>query len=337
MQRWGIRAVPSLRYLQVIPQFAEHSFDADITGDDSVDNGPTGGLTWDGRVDRGREQARIPLLSAYEMANNSEEQVVAAAENRPYSEELKKLSGDSEDSGAVFRTILEALEVWQQDSKEFYPYNSKYDAWLAGKAGLSDAESRGLKLFLDSKKGNCARCHIATRGVDGTPPQFTDYGFAALGVPRNSRIPANLNPRWYDLGLCGPERTDLRNKDEYCGLFMTPSLRNVAMRRAFFHNGAIHTLKEAVAFYVQRDTDPEKWYPLSSAGTILKFNDLPPKYRGNVERGAPFGGHPGDMPVLSDHDIDDIVAFLQTLNDGYVSSSDLSAQSGEPSIPTNRR
>jgi cytochrome c peroxidase len=337
MQRWGIRAVPSLRYLQVIPQFAEHSFDADITGDDSVDNGPTGGLTWDGRVDRGREQARIPLLSAYEMANNSEEQVVAAAENRPYSEELKKLSGDSEDSGAAFRTILEALEVWQQDSKEFYPYNSKYDAWLAGKAGLSDAESRGLKLFLDSKKGNCARCHIATRGVDGTPPQFTDYGFAALGVPRNSRIPANLNPRWYDLGLCGPERTDLRNKDEYCGLFMTPSLRNVAMRRAFFHNGAIHTLKEAVAFYVQRDTDPEKWYPLSNDGTILKFNDLPPKYRGNVEMGAPFGGQPGEVPALSDHDIDDIVAFLETLNDGYVSSSDLSAQSGEPSIPTNRR
>src|SRR5579862_3918459 len=40
MKLWGQRAVPSLRYLHVIPQFAEHYFDAGATGDDSVDNGP---------------------------------------------------------------------------------------------------------------------------------------------------------------------------------------------------------------------------------------------------------------------------------------------------------
>ena len=55
----GFRAVPSLRYLQAVPQFTEHFFDSDDEADESVDNGPTGGLTWDGRVDRGREQARI--------------------------------------------------------------------------------------------------------------------------------------------------------------------------------------------------------------------------------------------------------------------------------------
>ena len=55
-------------------------------------------------------------------------------------------------------------------------------------------------------------------------------------------------PQWYDLGLCGPERKDLRGKPEYCGSFITPTLRNVATRRAFFHNGVFHTLREAVAF-----------------------------------------------------------------------------------------
>ena len=69
MQQPGLRAVPSLKYLQVVPQFTEHYFESDDEGDDSVDNGPTGGLTWDGRVDRGRDQARIPLLSPFEMAN----------------------------------------------------------------------------------------------------------------------------------------------------------------------------------------------------------------------------------------------------------------------------
>src|SRR5947208_8280452 len=52
MQQWGRRAVPSLKYLQSVPQFAEHYFEAETSGNDSVDAGPTGGLTWDGRVDR---------------------------------------------------------------------------------------------------------------------------------------------------------------------------------------------------------------------------------------------------------------------------------------------
>ena len=65
----GLRAVPSLKYLQADPQFTEHYFESDDEGDDSIDNGPTGGLTWDGRVDRGRDQARIPLLSPFEMDN----------------------------------------------------------------------------------------------------------------------------------------------------------------------------------------------------------------------------------------------------------------------------
>ena len=64
MRQPGMRAVPSLKYLQVVPQFTEHYFESDDEGDDSIDNGPTGGLTWDGRVDRGRDQARIPLLVA---------------------------------------------------------------------------------------------------------------------------------------------------------------------------------------------------------------------------------------------------------------------------------
>jgi len=313
----GVRAVPSLRYLQTVPQFTEHFFDSEQNGDDSVDNGPTGGLTWDGRVDRGRDQARIPLLSPYEMANASQESVAAAALERSYAHQLEELSAASTNVRSLFLTILEALEAWEQDYRAFYPYSSKYDAWLAGRASLSERESRGLRLFIDPAKGNCARCHVATKGKDGTAPQFTDYGFAALGVPRNPAIPANADPRWYDLGLCGPIRSDLRGQNEYCGFFMTPSLRNVATRTVFFHNGVVHTLKEAVAFYVERDTEPEKWYPGKRDGTILKFDDLPVPYHKNIEADPPFGGKQGDTPHLSKAEIDDIVSFLQTLTDGY--------------------
>ena len=304
MQQWGRRAVPSLKYLQIIPQFTEHYFDSDVSGDDSVDGGPTGGLTWDGRVDRARAQARLPLLSPLEMATLSPAEVVANARKSSYAAELLRLSR-GRDVDAMFDTILAALEAWQQDYREFYPYSSKYDAWLAGEAKLSDAEQRGLQLFSDPGKGDCTRCHIATRGANGTPPQFTDYALIALGVPRNREIPANADPAWFDFGLCGPERTDFRDRDEYCGRFMTPTLRNVATRKSFFHNGVFHSLKEAVEFYVKRDTNPEK------------FDDLPAKYHGNVETGAPFGRPPGARPALTDEEIADIVAFLETLTDGF--------------------
>jgi cytochrome c peroxidase len=136
-------------------------------------------------------------------------------------------------------------------------------------------------------------------------------------VPRNPEIPANRDPNFYDLGLCGPERTDFKDREEYCGLFKTPSLRNVALRKSFFHNGVFHTLREAVAFYATRDTNPEQWYPRNPDGSIRKYDDLPAQYQENINTDPPFDRRLGDPPALSDSEIDDIVAFLQTLTDGY--------------------
>jgi cytochrome c peroxidase len=316
----GIRAVPSLKYLQATPQFTDHFFDSDHAADDSVDNGPTGGLTWDGRVDRGRGQARIPLLSAFEMANRDPAEFAARLRCTPYAGEFRPIFGDTvlADPEKTFEAALEALEVYQQSSAEFYPYSSKYDSYLAGKAELTAQERRGLSLFEDPAKGNCARCHVSARGKDGTPPQFTDYGLVAIGAPRNAAIPANQDPSFFDLGLCGPLRGDLRDRAEYCGRFKTPSLRNVATRRVFLHNGSFHTLRQVMEFYVQRDTNPEKWYPRDANGNARKFDDLPAAYRVNVDVEPPFGGHPGDRPALSDDEIDDVVAFMRTLTDGFL-------------------
>jgi cytochrome c peroxidase len=325
LKQMGVRAAPSLKYLQAVPQFTEHFVDADDSSG-GADNGPTGGLNWDGRVDRGRDQARIPLLSPYEMANPTPEAVVAKAE-KSYSAELLEIFGEPLfcNPNAMFDAILEAFEVYEQDYQDFYPYSSKYDAYLAGKATLTAAELRGLALFDNPAKGNCAKCHISQRGKDGTPPQFTDYGFAALGVPRNKMIAANRDPAYHDLGLCGPLRTDLRNRAEYCGLFMTPTLRNVATRKTFFHNGAFHRLKEVLEFYSERDSNPGKWYSRNQDESINKFDDLPAQYRINVNFDPPFSPELESAPSLSGDEIEDIMVFLQTLTDGYEVSNSPSA------------
>ena len=141
-------------------------------------------------------------------------------------------------------------------------------------------------------------------------PAFSDWGFIALGVPRNASI---AKPGSFDLGLCGPMRTDLASHREYCGRFRTPTLRNVAQRQVFFHNGSVKSLEQAVRFYAERDTKPERWYPVRG-GKVVKYDDLPANLRGNVHNDAPFGS---TKPTLSDDDVRDIVEFLRTLNDGY--------------------
>jgi cytochrome c peroxidase len=317
MKTPGTRAAPSLRYLQNVPPFSEHFHDDD--GDDSIDAGPTGGRTWDGRVDTAHDQARIPLLSPHEMANADAADVVAKLRRAPYAAQFRATFGDDvfEHNERAFQAALMAFEVFQENPADFYPYSSKYDAYLRKQATLSRQELRGLALFNDPAKGNCASCHISEILPNGAFPQFTDYGLIALGVPRNRKIAANANPRYHDFGLCGPDRTDLRDHQEYCGLFKTPTLRNVALRQSFFHNGIFHSLEEVMQFYVQRDTSPQKWYPRNRDGSIRKFDDLLPAHVDNVNVEPPFDRKPGERPALNAAEIRDVIAFLKTLTDGY--------------------
>jgi len=314
----GTRAAPGLAYAQFSPFFTEHFFESDDDGDASVDNGPTGGLTWDGRVDRARQQARIPLLSVNEMANASPAELVAKVARAPYAGEFRALYGDTvfDDSEHAFAAVTEALEVYQQEPHDFAPYTSKYDAFLRGQVQISAPEQHGLDLFEAEDKGNCAHCH-KSRPTASTLPLFTDFGMIAIGVPRNRAIPANVDPAYFDLGVCGPVRTDLADAKDYCGTFKAPSLRNVALRQSFFHNGFFHSLRDAVAFYAERDTNPEKFYPRAADGTVQKYDDLPTEYQANVNVEPPFDRHRGDLPALTPAEIDDVVAFLQTLTDGY--------------------
>ncbi len=306
----GARAAPSLRYLQHVPPFDEHFHDSD--DNDAVDQGAAGGYTWDGRAASAHAQALAPLLSPVEMANASEDDLAARVRAAPYANELRARFGTDAlaTTASAVKAVTWALEVYQQDPALFYPYDSKYDAVIHKRATLGAREAHGKELFDDPAKGNCASCHpdAITSGV----PVFTDYGFVALGVPRNRALAADADPAFYDLGLCGPYRTDLATHGEYCGKFRTPSLRNVATRKRFFHNGALTSLRDVVAFYATRDVTPRRWYAHGDP-----YDDLPARYRENLTRDPPFGGHPGDRPALGEPEIADIVAFLGTLSDGY--------------------
>jgi len=304
VQLGGVRAAPSLRYLATVPRFDEHHSDGD---DGSSEQGPAGGYTWDGRMQSTHDQARSPLFSPLEMANKSPQDFQLRLERSAYADQLRGAFGEDvlENTDQALKAATLVLEVYQQDPVAFSPYTSKYDAVLRGTAKLTDEEERGRQLFDAPDQGNCASCHPDT--IANGFPVFTDFGFAALGVPRNRDIPANTAPGYFDLGLCGPYRTDLATHPEYCGMFRTPPLRNVALRQRFFHNGVFTSLEQVVEFYATRDSDPQRWYRSEP------YDDLPAQYRKNVERRAPFG----PTRRLSTEDVHAIVAFLGTLSDGW--------------------
>ncbi|HVE20523.1 MAG TPA: cytochrome c peroxidase [Acidocella sp.] len=342
----GVRAVPTLTYLSfqknfyigpdpagdsdvmpALPQLAKAAQSAartvktaQSTAQSAANIVPAGGLFWDGRADTLQQQAMGPLTSPYEMDGGSAQTIAAKLQAAPYASTLKQLFGDgifSDPSIAVSEALF-AVARYQIEDRDFHAYTSKYDYWLEGKARLNPAEMRGYILFNDPAKGDCGACHLDQPTPDHRPPQLTDTQYEALGVPRNPDIPANQDPHYYDLGLCGPYRTDLQTQTQYCGMFLTPTLRNTATRKVFFHNGAYHTLRDVVEFYNLRDVDPGKIYPTGPDGKVKKFNDLPKKYWANIDNtDPPLNRRLGDKPALTDAEVSDLVAFLKTLTDGY--------------------
>ncbi|HVS76068.1 MAG TPA: cytochrome c peroxidase, partial [Steroidobacteraceae bacterium] len=281
---------------------------------------PQGGLFWDGRADTLEQQINGPLYNPLEMDAGSAARVVRKLAAAPYAQDFVRLFGPGifENVRLATDEAMFAIARYEIEDRDFHPFTSKFDAWLAGRARFTRAELRGYELFNDPAKGNCAACHLDRPTRDGLPPLFTDFQYEALGVPRNPAIPANRDPRHYDLGLCGPYRADLRRQSQYCGMFVTPSLRNVATRRVFFHNGVFHSLRQVLDFYVNRDLHPQRFYPRDAAGQVIRYDDLPPRYRANVDRmDAPLDRHPGDPPALTPGEIRDVIAFLGTLTDGY--------------------
>lgn len=342
----GVRAVPSLRYLYRQPPFTigpdiESGNDIPVPMATQVHRAagavrvlksarlpqaatanlvPQGGLFWDGRANTLQQQINGPLYDPVEMDGGTAAEIAGKLRNGPYAGEFRRLFGPAvfSDVRLAVSEAMFAIARYEMEDRSFHPFSSKFDAWLAGRARFTPAEMRGYRLFNDPNKGNCAACHLDTPGPDRLPPLFTDFQFEALGVPRNPAIPANRDPRYYDLGICGPYRTDMRAESQYCGMFLTPSLRNVATRHVFFHNGVFHSLPQVLDWYVNRDLHPGRFYPRDAAGKVIKYNDLPARYRRNIDSvDAPFNRHPGDPPALTAAEIQDVIAFLDTLTDGY--------------------
>jgi cytochrome c peroxidase len=318
-EKFGIRKTPTIMYKTYSPPFGFYK---------DVDDGKEvleakGGQFWDGRAADLVEQPVMPLLNPIEMANPSIEAVIEKVRTGAYADLVAAVYGTDvfQEPRSGIRKVAEAIAAYEA-TERFAPFSSRFDDFLRGKARLTPTEARGFAIFTNPKRGNCIACHVGkTDSRDPTDWIFTDFTYDAVGVPRNPAIPANADPTSFDLGLCRrpgietvlPKEVELAS---LCGAFKVPTLRNVAIAGPYFHNGAFVSLRDAVAFYATRDTDPRRWYPKLKTGEPDKFNDLPSAYKDSVNtEEVPYDRRPGQKPRLSDDDIDALVAFLKTLTD----------------------
>ncbi|SRR5579859_4382318 len=290
--RFGNRAPPSVSYAAFTP----------ILHRDKVEKTFSGGQFRDGRAADLVEQAKGPFLNPVEMNNPDIGSVCTKIAAGPYAGDFTQAFAEPLDckTNGVQR-ILQALAAYE-GGPEVSPFSSKYDLALAGKVQLTAQEVRGYQLF--QGQARCERCHPSSPGPRGEPPLFTDFGYDNIGAPRNPKNPFYAQPKefnpdgaaYIDNGLGAFLRRPSEN-----GKFRSPSLRNIAVNeksRAYMHNGSLVGLREVLEFYNKRDAEPGHWAP-EVAQTVNK-DDL------------------GDLK-LSDRDIDDLLAFLRTLTDGFTS------------------
>ena len=311
---FGTRSVMPNSYSSFTPPFGFRVLNGDVD--------PIGGLFWDGRADTLAQQAQMPFLATNEMNNKDGASVVAKIAAGPYAKIMTDLYGKDifKNPTLAFTRVGEALAAFESTPR-FQSFSSRYDYYIAGRVKLTPAEDNGLKVFMDPDKGNCASCHsMNPKSVKPADNLFTDFAHYATGIPRNKAIPANANPSYFDLGLCGPNRTRPALSanvpasvtiEKFCGTFKMPSLRNVGERQVFMHNGVFSSLRDVVSFYATRDSNPQRWYGPSGVP-----NDLPLAYQPNIVRDrVPFNRAANAGPALTDKEIDDVVAFLKTLSD----------------------
>lgn len=258
-----------------------------------------GGFFWDGRVNTLAEQSMGPILNPLEMANPDTLSIFNKLKTLPYVDQFIEVYGSNaiKNKGIAFKNMADAIQAYEMTT-EVSPFSSKYDQWMLGKVNLTEQEIRGMSIFMSEEKGNCAACHPNVEGEDKSPPLFTDFTYDNLGTPRNPENPYYMmskdhNPdgfEYIDLGLGITVNDPNQN-----GKFRVPTLRNVAITAPYMHNGVFKTLFNVIAFYNTRDIS--KW-PEAEVKENVNFEEL-----GNLK--------------LTNQEIEDLVAFLQTLTDGW--------------------
>jgi cytochrome c peroxidase len=335
--RFGFRNSPTAAYAGYSPVFSAGLM--------------LGGQFWDGRANDLQAQALQPFLNIVEM-NNTEAGVVGAVRADPsylplFTQAFADLSWWTDDA-IFYGKIGEAIAAYEL-SGEVCRFTSKFDAFwrrcqvagidpitLASPVNpvgiLNDMEYKGFLVF--KTKGKCIICHTLDNLVrnPNSPadrpeylPVFSDFKYHNLGIPKNPAnpwyaMPPEFNPLgadFIDLGLARNPAyiPGTAAYDAATGKFKTSTLRNIAKTAPYGHNGyfsspmgASQSLMMIVHFYNTRDVPGAGWPPMGPGLVPWPPAEVPVNVN-NTDM--------GNLGLLDTEGLT-LIAFMMTLNDGYV-------------------
>ena len=260
---------------------------------------------WDGRADSMWSQALHPIESSVEMGGDRGRVAKVVAEDPELAAAFDAVFGRTTSADRLLANTGKAIQAYE---RKLVSGDSEFDKFAealrtkdgAGEARYPEAAKRGLALFVG--KANCRLCHagpafsdgefhnIGVPTLDKSPPK--DAGRLA-GIDEVRRDPFNSASAFSDdpKGARASELAALVKSSETWGEFRTPTLRNVARTAPYMHQGQFATLREVLRYYSTLE------------GTVP-------------------AGHHGEQVIrplhLSDAEIDDLLAFLETLNGAEV-------------------
>jgi len=254
---------------------------------------------WDGRSPSLEDQAQHPFVNPVEMALKDHQPILKIVRSDPeYVKAFEQVFG-KKGSAITMDEVTKAIAAFERTQ---VAGNSPFDRYYfrGEEQALSEQQKRGFDLFVN--KGRCVSCHV----VEQTTALFTDNRFHNIGVGINDVqqdvpmlagefLKAKATLSEVDKKVLADKRTSelgrfaISRNFEGLGAFKTSTLRNVAVTPPYMHDGSIKTLKDVVVHYnnggVTKEGDPVNDF-LSSG--IRPLN-------------------------LTDAEIDDLVAFMESL------------------------
>lgn len=256
-------------------------------------------MFWDGRSVDLEDQAQHPFVNPVEMGLPDHEPILKIVRADPeYVRAFRDVFG-KEGAAITKQEVLLAVGAFE---RTLVFGDSPFDRWYFGgdKTAISDSAARGFTVFLED--GRCVSCHA----IENDHALFTDNRFHNIGVGINDiqkDVPglagAFLEAKARGIDVDVTVLTDKRTSElgrfaitemvDDLGGFKTSTLRNIAVTAPYMHDGSIATLRDVVVHYnnggVTKEGDPVNDF---LSGGIRPLN-------------------------LTDRQIDDLVAFLESL------------------------
>lgn len=195
-----------------------------------------------------------------------------------------------------YDTIVKALASFIRGMTSF---SSDFDRYQQGDSNaLSQSAQNGMALFF-SEELECFHCHGGYNFTDSVQDRtmfLVDRPFHNTGQYNIDGLGAYPDP---NTGV-----HEITSRAEDMGRFRAPTLRNIALTAPYMHDGSVATLEDAIRNYAAGGRN-------LTAGPNAGDGRMNPYKDGFI---AGFN--------ISDSQINDLIAFLQSLTDNQFLSSD---------------